>query len=219
MYGRRPRCKRNLTISEAFGCGHVWTAPAVQEGILTISEAFRVRSCMDGAAVQEESDYQRSVRVRSCMGRRPRCKRNLNYPKRSVRVGRSCMDGAPRCKENLTISELRVGHVWTRPRCTRIDYQRSVRCAVMYGTAPRCKRNPDYQRSVRVGHVWTAPAVQEESDYQRSVRCGHGMTRPRCKRNLTISGSVRWRSCMDGARGARGSGLSAKRSVRHVFGL
>ena len=52
MYGRRPRCKRNLTISEAFGCGHVsafecgrlalaadpligrkhvWTAPAVQE--------------------------------------------------------------------------------------------------------------------------------------------------------------------------------------------
>src|SRR5258708_14861200 len=45
MYGRRPRCKRNLTISEAFGCGHVWTAPAVQE----------------------ESDYQRSVRVRSCM--------------------------------------------------------------------------------------------------------------------------------------------------------
>jgi len=23
MYGRRPRCKRNLTISEAFGCGHV----------------------------------------------------------------------------------------------------------------------------------------------------------------------------------------------------
>src|SRR5260221_11199020 len=45
MYGRRPRCKRNLTISEAFGCGHVWTAPAVQE----------------------ESDYQRSVRVRSCI--------------------------------------------------------------------------------------------------------------------------------------------------------
>jgi Ku protein len=33
------------------------------------------------------------------------------------------------------------------------------------------------------GHVWTAPAVQEESDYQRSVRV---------------------RSCMDGARGARG---------------
>src|SRR3954453_22759466 len=53
MYGRRPRCKREidyqrsvrvrscmdgargarekLTISEAFGCGHVWTAPAVQE--------------------------------------------------------------------------------------------------------------------------------------------------------------------------------------------
>jgi hypothetical protein len=24
MYGRRPRCKRNLTISEAFGCGHVF---------------------------------------------------------------------------------------------------------------------------------------------------------------------------------------------------
>src|SRR5262249_31355870 len=23
MYGRRPRCKRNLTISEAFGCSHV----------------------------------------------------------------------------------------------------------------------------------------------------------------------------------------------------
>src|SRR5262245_49825212 len=45
MYGRRPRCKRNLTISEAFGCGHVWTAPAMQE----------------------ESDYQRSVRVRSCI--------------------------------------------------------------------------------------------------------------------------------------------------------
>jgi hypothetical protein len=44
-FGRRPRCKRNLTISEAFGCGHVWTAPAVQE----------------------ESDYQRSVRVRSCI--------------------------------------------------------------------------------------------------------------------------------------------------------
>src|SRR5258706_11924409 len=52
MYGRRPRCKRNLTISEAFGCGHVWTAPAVQE----------------------ESDYQRSVRVRSCMdGARGAC--------------------------------------------------------------------------------------------------------------------------------------------------
>ena len=24
MYGRCPRCKRNLTISEAFGCGHVF---------------------------------------------------------------------------------------------------------------------------------------------------------------------------------------------------
>jgi hypothetical protein len=24
VYGRRPRCKRNLTISEAFGCGHVF---------------------------------------------------------------------------------------------------------------------------------------------------------------------------------------------------
>jgi len=24
MYGRRPRCKRNQTISEAFGCGHVF---------------------------------------------------------------------------------------------------------------------------------------------------------------------------------------------------
>jgi hypothetical protein len=24
MYGRRPRCKMNLTISEAFGCGHVF---------------------------------------------------------------------------------------------------------------------------------------------------------------------------------------------------
>jgi hypothetical protein len=24
MYGRRPRCRRNLTISEAFGCGHVF---------------------------------------------------------------------------------------------------------------------------------------------------------------------------------------------------
>jgi hypothetical protein len=24
MYGRRPRCKRNLTICEAFGCGHVF---------------------------------------------------------------------------------------------------------------------------------------------------------------------------------------------------
>src|SRR5262245_7356679 len=24
MYGRRPRCKRNLTLSEAFGCGHVF---------------------------------------------------------------------------------------------------------------------------------------------------------------------------------------------------
>ena len=24
MYGRRPRCKRNLTFSEAFGCGHVF---------------------------------------------------------------------------------------------------------------------------------------------------------------------------------------------------
>ncbi len=24
MYGRRPPCKRNLTISEAFGCGHVF---------------------------------------------------------------------------------------------------------------------------------------------------------------------------------------------------
>ena len=24
MYGRRPRSKRNLTISEAFGCGHVF---------------------------------------------------------------------------------------------------------------------------------------------------------------------------------------------------
>jgi hypothetical protein len=23
MYGRRPRCKRNLTISEGFGCSHV----------------------------------------------------------------------------------------------------------------------------------------------------------------------------------------------------
>jgi hypothetical protein len=23
MYGRRPRCKGNLTISEAFGCSHV----------------------------------------------------------------------------------------------------------------------------------------------------------------------------------------------------
>jgi len=24
MYGRRPRYKRNLTVSEAFGCGHVF---------------------------------------------------------------------------------------------------------------------------------------------------------------------------------------------------
>ena len=24
MYGRCPRCKRNLTISEAFGCGHLF---------------------------------------------------------------------------------------------------------------------------------------------------------------------------------------------------
>jgi hypothetical protein len=24
MHGRRQRCKRNLTISEAFGCGHVF---------------------------------------------------------------------------------------------------------------------------------------------------------------------------------------------------
>ncbi len=24
MYGRRPRCKRNLTFSEAFGCSHVY---------------------------------------------------------------------------------------------------------------------------------------------------------------------------------------------------
>jgi hypothetical protein len=24
MYGRRPRCKRNLTFSEAFGCSHVF---------------------------------------------------------------------------------------------------------------------------------------------------------------------------------------------------
>jgi hypothetical protein len=24
MYGRRPRCKRNLTLSETFGCGHVF---------------------------------------------------------------------------------------------------------------------------------------------------------------------------------------------------
>jgi hypothetical protein len=23
MYGRRPRCKGNLTISETFGCSHV----------------------------------------------------------------------------------------------------------------------------------------------------------------------------------------------------
>jgi len=23
MYGRRPRCKRNLTFCEAFGCSHV----------------------------------------------------------------------------------------------------------------------------------------------------------------------------------------------------
>ena len=23
MYGRRPRCKRNLTLSETFGCSHV----------------------------------------------------------------------------------------------------------------------------------------------------------------------------------------------------
>jgi hypothetical protein len=23
MYGRRPQCKRNLTLSETFGCGHV----------------------------------------------------------------------------------------------------------------------------------------------------------------------------------------------------
>src|SRR6266481_5637595 len=39
------------------------------------------------------------------------------------------------------------------------------------------------RRMAEMGHVWTAPAVQEESDYQRSVRV---------------------RSCMDGARGARG---------------
>ena len=24
MYGRRPRCKRNLTFSETFGCSHVY---------------------------------------------------------------------------------------------------------------------------------------------------------------------------------------------------
>jgi len=24
MYGRRPRCKENLTFSEAFGCSHVF---------------------------------------------------------------------------------------------------------------------------------------------------------------------------------------------------
>jgi hypothetical protein len=24
MYGRRPQCKSKLTISEAFGCGHVF---------------------------------------------------------------------------------------------------------------------------------------------------------------------------------------------------
>ena len=24
MYGRRPRCKRNLTFCEAFGCSHVF---------------------------------------------------------------------------------------------------------------------------------------------------------------------------------------------------
>jgi hypothetical protein len=43
MYGRRPQCKRNLTLSETFGCSHVWTAPAMQE------ESVRVQSCMDGA--------------------------------------------------------------------------------------------------------------------------------------------------------------------------
>src|SRR6266481_1052732 len=96
MYGRRPRCKRNLTISEAFGCGHVWTAPAVQE------------------------EYDLSAK--------------------------------------------RSG-------------------AVMYGRRPRCKRNLTISEAFGCGHVWTAPAVQEESAYQRSVRV---------------------RSCMDGARGARG---------------
>ena len=45
MYGRRPRCKRNLTFCEAFGCSHVWTAPAVQEEF-DVLRSVRVQPCM-----------------------------------------------------------------------------------------------------------------------------------------------------------------------------
>src|SRR6266481_1257194 len=104
MYGRRPRCKRNLTISEACGGGHVWTAPAVQE----------------------ESDYQRSVRVRSCMDG-ARGARGIRLP--GKRSGAVMYGRRPRCKRNLTISEaFGCGHVWTAPAVQEeSDYQRSVR--------------------------------------------------------------------------------------------